>query len=158
MENTAQNDKKPLTDSHFHLWRCVIAIVLADGVYHPTERKFLDKAFAALEAAYAVTDEHRRIFSDDLKTAKRVDDLLAHITEPAQRALLPYFGQVITHIDGRQDPKEMIFVKHLEEKIWDASTAGIHADIQRAISDGRTQRRFKLIDFLLGRLDIGPME
>jgi hypothetical protein len=158
MEDTMPDAKKPLNDSHLHLWRCVIAIVLADGVYHQTERKFLDKAFTALESAYAVTDENRRMFSDDLKTAKNVDELLAHVTDPAHRALLPYFGQVITHIDGRLDPREMSFVKRLEDKIWDASTAGLHADIQKAISEGKTQRRFKLIDFLLGRLGIGPME
>ena len=158
IEDTAPPSKQALNESHFYMWRCVIAIVLADGIYHPTERKFLDKAFSALEAAYAVTDEHRKIFSEDLKAAKNVDELLTHVTEPLHRALLPYFGQVITHIDGRQDAKETIFLKHLEEKIWISSTRELHTEIQQAISDGKLQRRFKLIDFLLERLGIGPLE
>jgi hypothetical protein len=158
MENSMPDARKPLTDSHLHLWRCIIAIVLADGVYHQTERKFLDKAFTALESAYVVTDEHRRMFSDDLRTAKNADELLARVTDPAHRALLPYFGQFITHIDGSQHSRETAFIKHLEEKIWDASTESLHAEIQQAISDGKTQRRFKLIDFLFARLGIGPME
>lgn len=140
------------------MWRCVITIVLADGIYHPAERKFLDKAFTALEAAYELTTEHRKAFSDDLKAAKNIDELLPNVTEPMHRALLPYFGQVITHIDGKQDTKEAMFLKRLEERVWDPGLQALHAEIQQAITAGKTQRRFKLIDFLLERLGIGPLD
>jgi hypothetical protein len=157
-QNPQPVGKLPLNDSHFYLWRCVIAIVLADGVYHPSERKFLDKAFSALEAAYELKDEHRKAFSDDLKAARNIEDLLPHVTEPGHRALLPYFGQVITLIDGRQDTKEAAFMKNLENKVWAPGLEALHSEIQQAISAGKTQRRFKLIDFLLERLGIGPLD
>jgi hypothetical protein len=150
--------KQPLNDSHFYMWRCVIAIVLADGIYHPTERKFLDKVFTALENSYELTNEHRKTFSDDLKTARNIEDLLPQVTDPNHRALLPYFGQVITLIDGRQDAREAMFLKDLETKVWEPGLQGLHAEIQQAISAGKTQRRFKLIDFLLERLGIAPLD
>ncbi|MEZ0225650.1 MAG: hypothetical protein ACAH83_13925 [Alphaproteobacteria bacterium] len=157
-QQLSPSGKQALNDSHFYMWRCVIAIVLADGVYHPTERKFLDKAFTALESAYELTNEHRKIFSDDLKAARNIDELLPQVTEPGHRALLPYFGQVITHIDGKQDPKEVMFLKNLETKVWAPGLEALHTEIQQAISAGKTQRRFKLIDFLLERLGIGPLD
>lgn len=150
--------KPAFTESHFYMWRCVMAIVLADGVYHQTERKLLDKVFSALDSAYAVTNEHRLAFSEDLKSAKNIDELLTHVTEPLHRVLLPYFGQVITLIDGKQDQKEMIFMKNLETKVWDPNVKALHTEISDAIAAGKTSRRFKLIDFLLERLGIGALD
>lgn len=153
--------KQPVSASLFYMWRCIIAIVLADGVYHPTERKFLDKAFSAFENAYDVTDGHRKTFSEDLKAAKSIDDLLPHVTDPLHRSLLPYFGQVITLIDGKQHSRETAFLKDLQEKISDPIVREISAELQLAIAARKTSDKihhFNLVDFLLDRLGIGPLE
>ena len=151
---------RPLDDSLFHMWRCLIAVIMSDGVYHPSERKFLDNAIAALERACVVKHEQKLAFFDDLKNPKNVDELLAHVTDPLHRALLPYFGQYITMIDGRKDPKERTFVHQLQAKVRDPVVSQLSADIDAAISAGRAQNnlRFKLADFLLDRLGIGPLE
>lgn len=160
-QNPSPVAKQSVSNSLFYLWRCIIAVVLADGVYHPTERKFLDKAFTAFENAYAVTDEHRKTFSEDLKAPKNIDDLLPHVTEPLHRSLLPYFGQFITLIDGKQHSRETAFLKDIQEKINDPVVREISAELQLAIAARRTSGKihhFNLIDFLLDRLGIGPLE
>lgn len=160
MQDTLTDTRPPLNDSLFHMWRCLIAVIMSDGVYHPAERKFLDNAIAALERAFVVQHEQKMAFFDDLKNPKNVDELLAHVSDPLHRALLPYFGQYITMIDGRKDPKERTFVHHLQAKVSDPAASALSADIDAAISAGRAQNnlRFKLVDFLLDRLGIGPLE
>ena len=157
-DETAQ--KQPLNASHFHMWRCIVSIIMSDGVYHPSERKFLDKAFSALDQAYAVTNEQKMVFFEDLKNPKDIDQLLTQVTDPLHRALIPWIGQFITMIDGRKDPKEKAFVQALQAKVTTADTGGVAAELEAAINARKAQstRFFNLIDFLLERLGIGPLE
>ncbi len=159
-EPSEQAERRPkLNNSHFHMWRCIIAIIMSDGVYHPSERKFVDKAFAALDQAYNVTNEQKMAFFDDLKNPKDVDKLLTQVVDPLHRALIPWFGQFITMIDGRKDPREKAFVHSLQVKVRTADTDGVAAELEVAITERKAQstRFFNLIDFLLERLGIGPL-
>jgi hypothetical protein len=153
-------DRRPrLNNSHFHMWRCLVAIIMSDGVYHPAERKFVDKAFAALDQSYNVTNEQKMTFFDDLKNPKDVDKILAQVTDPLHRALIPWFGQFITMIDGRKDPREKAFVHSLQVKVKNADTDNVAAELEAAINERKAQstRFFNLIDFLLERVGIGPL-
>ena len=157
MEESAS--KPPLNDSHFHMWRCVISIIMSDGVYHPAERKFLDKAFAALDQAYAVTNAQKMIYFEDLKNSRNIDELLTHVTDPLHRALIPWFGTFITMVDGRKDPKEKAFGHSLQVKIVGADEGGVAANLEKAINARKAEARlFSLADFLLEQLGVGRLE
>jgi hypothetical protein len=160
MTSEPATEKQPLSDSLFHMWRCLVAIIMADGVYHQTERKFLDKAIMALENAYVVTLEHRKTFADDLRHPQNLDDLLPKVTEPLHRVLLPYFCDYISLLDGQAGQSEKAFVKKIRDQLDTPDLRPLIAEVQQSLATKKAEstRHFQLVDFLLERLGIGRLE
>ena len=42
---TPQQSKKPVSDSMFNMWRCIIMVAHADGIIHEKESEFFEKVF-----------------------------------------------------------------------------------------------------------------
>lgn len=152
-------EKQPLSDSLFHLWRCMISLIMADGLYHQSERKFLDSAIRALEQVYVVTTDHRITFADDLREPQNIHELLPRVTEPMHRVLLPYFCEYISLLDGTQGQAEKEFVKQVREQLDTPELKPLQEEFQQALAKKKAESRyFYPVDYLLARLGIGRLE
>ncbi|MEZ0259815.1 MAG: hypothetical protein ACAH80_02335 [Alphaproteobacteria bacterium] len=155
----ATAEKPPLSDSLFHVWRCLISLIMADGLYHQAERKFLDSAIRALEQAYVVTMDHRITFADDLREPQSIHDLLPKVTEPLHRVILPYFCEYISLLDGSQGQAEKDFVKQMREHLDTPDLKPQQVEFQKALAAKKAESRyFYPVDYLLQRLGIGRLE
>ena len=108
---TGQN----ISTSMFYMWRCVIAVAHAhaDGRVTDKERAYLNNVFVNMDRAYALTDEQKKTFADDIENPKNVSDLLKYINDPSVRGQLIYFCGMLVHADDTVDPLEDAIIKKL---------------------------------------------
>jgi uncharacterized tellurite resistance protein B-like protein len=174
MTNTsAQPCKKPVSESLYYMWRCIIVMAHADGVVHEKEQEFFDKVFANMARAYALTPAQQETFASDLKTAQNIDALLPHVTDPEFRSLLLYFSQVVAWIDGNLSPDESNLLRKLHDAFGKGpETNEVMQRIRADIADQMFKRRadqqqsrqlernplFYALDALLMRLGIDLLE
>jgi tellurite resistance protein len=125
---------RPLGDSLFAMWRCVIAVAHADGLVHEEELAHFAKIFGYLGTAFAVTPEQRERFEADLKQAQELGSLLPRVTDAEQRCLLVNFAHVVAHVDGELHPNEAALLTVLDKAVPETpETAKIRDDIRRDI-------------------------
>lgn len=169
-QSASRPDLKPVTDSLFHMWRCIIVMAHADGVVHQREQDFFDKAFANMGQKYALTEDHLKIFAGDLKAPRDIDPLLARVVDAEARSLLLYFSQAVAWIDGNLSPHEAALLKKLQTSCG-SGAAHVQAEIRQEIADQMFRRKadmeerniernplFYAMDALLGRLGIPPVD
>jgi tellurite resistance protein len=169
---SAQPAKKPVSDSLFHMWRCIIVMAHADGVVHEKEKEFFDKVFENMKRAYALTPAQLAIFDNDLKNAQDIDTLLPQVTDPEYRSLLLYFSQVVAWIDGNLSPDESNLLRKLHAAFGkQAETGEVMQRIRADIADQMFKRKadlqakqlernplFYALDALLMRLGIDLLD
>ena len=109
------SSKRELTESLFYMWRCVIAIAHADGTVQDQERSYLAGIIANLDRVYGLTGAQKKIFEEDLATARKISDLLPHVTKPEDRASIIYFGDVLSWADGVLEADEEAVLKKLHD-------------------------------------------
>ncbi|MEZ0223451.1 MAG: TerB family tellurite resistance protein [Alphaproteobacteria bacterium] len=142
---SAQPGLKPVSDSFFHMWRCIIVMAHADGVIHEKEQEFFDKVFTNMARVYALTPEHLEAFAGDLKKARDIDTLMHKVKEPECRSLLLYFSQVVAWIDGHLSPDESDLLKKLHAAFGKAPETGeVMARIRQDIADQMFKRKADL--------------
>ena len=125
---------RPLNDSLFSMWRCVITIAHADGHVHAEELAHFDRIFKYLAAGFTVTPEQQDRFNADLKQAQELGSLLPRVTDPEQRCLLVSFAHIVAHVDGELHPNEAALLALLDKAVPEtAETAKIREDIRRDI-------------------------
>jgi uncharacterized membrane protein YebE (DUF533 family) len=170
--SAGQSKKKPVSDSMFNMWRCIIMVAHADGVIHEKESEFFEKVFAAMSKVYALTEAHHQTWKEDLETAQSIDPLLGKITDPEFKSMLLYFAQVVAWIDGHLSPDESALLKKLHSSLMpNAPTEKIMADIRQDIAARVVARKieenekhlqrnplFYALDALLIRLGVEPIE
>lgn len=169
---SAQPAKKPVSESLFYMWRCIIVMAHADGVVHEKEREFFDKVFANMARAYALTPAQQEVFASDLKVAQNIDELLPHVKDPEFRGLLLYFSQVVAWIDGNLSPDESELLRKLHGAFGKAPETGeLMQKIRADIADQMFKRKadlqskqlernplFYALDALLMRLGIDLLD
>jgi hypothetical protein len=168
--NVPQPVQKPVSDSLFHMWRCIIVMAHADAVIHQREQDFFDKVFVNMARSYALTDAHRAAFAGDLKSPQEIDPLLARVTDPEARSLLLYFSQAVAWIDGNLSPQEAALLRKLQA-VCGTGAAHVQAEIRQEIADQMFRRKadieerniernplFYAMDALLARLGIEPVD
>jgi tellurite resistance protein len=143
---SAQPAKKPVSDSMFYMWRCIIVMAHADGVIHDKEQEFFDKVFANMGRVYALTQEHLDTFAADLKKAQDIDTLLPYVKDVEFRSLLLYFSQVVAWIDGNLSQDESELLKKLHTAFGKAPETGeVMAKIRLDIADQMFKRKSDLV-------------
>lgn len=166
----SQPQKKPVSDSMFNMWRCIIMVAHADGVIHEKESEFFEKVFASMAKVYALTEAHHQTWKEDLATAQSIDALLARVTDAECKSMLLYFSQVVAWIDGNLSTDESELLKKLHNSIMpNGPTERIMADIRadiaaRVVSRKDTEKTlqrnplFFALDALLARLGVELIE
>lgn len=113
-QTSPQPALKPVSESLFYMWRCVICMAHADGVVHEKERAFFDGIFTHMGRAYDLTSEHLETFAKDLEEQQDLDALLTHLTDPECKSLLIFFSQVVACSDGKLDFEEAALIGKLD--------------------------------------------
>lgn len=117
-------DKDIVSNSKFHMLRCVIAMAHQDGEVCDEERAYM----TAMSRHLPLSDEQRGILMGDLDTAQDVADMFKNINEPKYRGQVCYFARLMAFKDGVLDPSE----QELLDKLHSMATSGLDMDAIRA--------------------------
>ncbi len=117
-------DKDIVSNSKFHMLRCVIAMAHQDGEVCDEERAYM----TAMARHLPLSDDQRATIMDDLDDAKDVADMFRNINEPKYRGQVCYFARLMAFKDGVLDPSE----QDLLDKLHAMATSGIDMDAIRA--------------------------
>ena len=109
----AQPGYKPVSESMFYMWRCVICMIHADGLVHEREVEVFDRLIAALGQAYILTPEHLETFRADMAPPQDIEKFLPQVTDPECQSLLIFFSQILASADGNVDFEEAELVGRL---------------------------------------------
>lgn len=138
-------DKTPMSDSQFHMWRCVIAIAHADGHISEEEQRYLDRAFESLDRVHGLTDAQRAAFDDDIRHAKKLGDLLPLVTEPEYRATLVQIGQMMAWADDELSEDEEHILKSLHaEQLAKVDLDRLRQDVRNRVEAEKTAHDMKM--------------
>lgn len=141
------------TDSHFNMWRCVVAVAHADNKIHQDEKIYLQKIFQNIP----FSEEQRETLARELDTPHEIDGLLGAVDVPADRSKLVYFARILCWADGSLHPEEKEIIQHLHSNAMDQ--VELHtiidkinqiksekeAELQKAGSGGVFERFFRAI-------------
>lgn len=112
MEETLQKSEiTAVSDSTFHLWRCIIALAKSDGEIEDPEIEYIKSALASLKGLTA--DQRLTLGEDMVTTGGDVSALLARVTDAQDRAMIFHFGGLLSEADGELEPGEEAILKKL---------------------------------------------
>lgn len=111
MVDAAANEPKPMTESHFNMWRAMVALAHADHKVTTEEREFMRKKFDGLN----FTEEQKEQLHAELDDAQDVIPLFEKITDKRDRAEFIYFARLLFWSDGEFELQEEEILKHLHE-------------------------------------------
>lgn len=100
-----KNMKKPLSDSSFNKWRCLIALAHVDSKLQPTERDFISRKLRSLEEEY-LTEEHMEILLKDLKNQQDPEEFFEEIESENDKIELLRLSYQLFWVDGEFDDRE----------------------------------------------------
>jgi len=133
--STKPQNKLPLSDSQFNMWRCVIAIAHADGKLQPEELEYLERVFARLDQVHGLTPEQKNAFSRELAQPRKIADLLPLVTEPQFRGALIHFGEVLAWADNEVSVDEENILKSLRaEHLGKMDMDTLRAEVKNEIA------------------------
>jgi len=118
-----------MTDSRFHMWRTLVALVHIDHQITEEERSFFLDRLHSL----SFTEEQENTIKNEMGDAQDVTPLFEKVTDKEDRATLIYFARLLFWSDGE-------FVMQ-EEKILESLRAGVidKLDLEKIMSDVDTQ-------------------
>ncbi len=133
MPQSGQN----ISPNMFYMWRCVIAVAHAhaDGRVNDKERAYFKDVFSNMDRAYALTDEQKKTFADDIENPKNVWQLLPNINDSSVRAQLIYFCGMLAHAEGTVDPLEKAIINKLQtDQMSGTDMDSIHKQVNEAVN------------------------
>jgi uncharacterized membrane protein YebE (DUF533 family) len=140
-KGTPQPDKRELSESLIYMWRCVIALAHADGTVQDEEKTYLDNIVANLDRVYGLTPAQKKVFADDMKTPRKISDLLPHVKNPEDRASLIYFGDLLVWKDGELSASEEEILKKLhDDQMSKVDVAKLEAEIKADLKKRQATR------------------
>lgn len=126
-ENFEQDN---VSNSKFHMIRCLIAMAHADGVICDEERAYI----SALMNRLPLKDDQRDTLENDLTHAQDVGYLFARINDPRYRGQVVYFARLMAYKDGNLHPSEQELLDRLHAMATDGlDIETIRADAKRAV-------------------------
>ncbi len=122
---------EPVSNSKFHMIRCLIAMALADGVICDEERAYI----TALTRRLNLTEEQKNTLKSDMTTPQDVGDLFRHINDPRYRGQAVYFARLMAFKDGVMEPSEQDLLNRLHSMATDGlDIETIRADAKKAVA------------------------
>lgn len=131
---TASPQKPVLSDSTFHMLRCVTALVHADDIVKKEERQFLKTIITYFESNYTVTDAHKFQLLQDLQTAPEIESLLPLVTDKKDLENLVLFAGMLAKADGEMHPEEKAVLRKIHA-YKDTQTA-THSTVPAQVVNG----------------------
>lgn len=97
-------EEEHVTTSKFYMFRCMIVMAHADGVFCEQERAYMYSIMN--HTRVPLSDEQYSTLEDDMENPKAIEDLLPYINDPKYRGQLVYFARLMAAKDGNIDPDE----------------------------------------------------
>ena len=104
---------KSMDNSKFHMWRGTICAANIDNKITSEELQWLEDRFKKL----SFDDDQKKQILMDLESPPKLDEIIPHITVPADRSMLLHFAKIIFHKDGELDSNEEAFHEEFTQKI-----------------------------------------
>lgn len=169
---SANQNRTPISESQFQMWRCMIALAHSDGTVAPQEKAYLDRVIASLDRVYGLSPAHKQQIADDFASPKSVASILPLVTEPQYRAALVDFGEVLAWADDEVSVDEEAIIKSLRAgAMGSVDLARLRADVVRARTDAgvahdaemKAARRvgspvLRALDRVLGKLGVSLLD
>jgi uncharacterized tellurite resistance protein B-like protein len=118
--------------------KSLISVAWCDGDYGEQEREMVD----ALLSAFGASEEQAAEVRQYAKTPRKLEDVPLEDLSPDDLRVLIQHAVLLCFIDGRQDDKEIAFVKHL------AAYVGLPNEEADALIAAAEQRALKHIGLL----------
>ena len=97
-------DQDYVPTSKFYMFRCMIVMAHADGVFCEQERAYM---YALMNHQHVpLTDEQYATLEGDMESPQSLEELLPHINDPKYRGQLVYFARLMAAKDGQIDADE----------------------------------------------------
>ncbi len=88
---------KPVNDSAFAMWRCLVAFAYIDGKFTDEEKELLESHFENV----AFNPKQRKIINNDFETGEvKFDEIYPLVTNKQDRMNLINIGRVLFYSDG----------------------------------------------------------
>lgn len=100
-----------ISDSKFHVWRCLVALVHADGQVDAKEKDWLSHCLSS----QMLHDEQKNILREDFKSPPALESLLPKITEIKDFSHLLHMANILFHIDGEMTEAEKKMMASLND-------------------------------------------
>lgn len=118
--------------------KSLVSVAWADGEYGEKEREMVDALLEAFEAS----PEEAASLREYAKTPRKLEDVPLEDLSPDDMRVLVQHAVLLTFVDGRQDDKEIEFVKEL------AFFLGIPSEESKALIAAAETRALKHIGLL----------
>lgn len=102
-----------LSDSAFHMLRCVVCVAHADNVVKQQEREFVKTLVSHLRQQALITSAQIAQLNQDLDFPQVIDQLLPRVTEREDRENLVLFAGLLAMSDGELHPGEDAVLKKI---------------------------------------------
>jgi uncharacterized tellurite resistance protein B-like protein len=133
-----------MTDSKFHVWRCLFALVHADDVVADEERDFMTNVLNN----FNFSDEQKSTLENDAENKQDPIAIFEKITEERDQKLCLNMAYDIVLIDGEYHDKEYAVMQQLQA-CHDRNTGQISEEDFDAIIQRHMQNRSKSYDEVL---------
>lgn len=110
---TAEPQLPELSDSTFHMLRCVVAVAAADKLIRSQELLFLNNLLIHYRKRATILPSHVDRLQADLKAQQPIDALLARVTDRTDREKLVLFAGLMAQSDGEVHPAEEELVRKI---------------------------------------------
>ncbi len=84
-----------ISESKYNMWRTIVALSHADGVFHKKEQEYLLSILDNVD----LSDEQKSVLIEDSKVPKDPVAFFDNITEPSDRSQLFYIGRILLWVD-----------------------------------------------------------
>lgn len=126
-------EQEHVPTSKFYMFRCMIVIAHADGVFCDAERAYMYSIMN--HTRVPLTKEQYATLEDDMVNPKAIEDLLPYINDPKYRGQLVYFARLMAAKDGQIDADEETLLNILHAYAVDGlDMDAIRAQVQEAIA------------------------
>lgn len=96
---------KPLSQSSYNKWRCLIALAHVDNKVQPSEKEFFINKFKSLENE-GITEEQMAVFKADLQKAQDPKQFFLKVEDRLEKLDLLRLAYELFWIDGEFDDRE----------------------------------------------------
>lgn len=104
------NDKEPVSESRFYMWRAVFAMAHADDMITDEERKFMLKAIEE----HNFSDFQKDILLNDIENKQDIASMFSFVTEQEDKSKFFYYARILCWSDGDFDAQEQEVLTRLK--------------------------------------------